>query len=475
VACTSINSAWFKKKKGSGTFVRNTLRAVPAKVPDPFLNHAINPYAWLFLLVPATVLLVGCGGGENKNGPDMSAAVAYGKLPGLKATPDKRLQDELARIVEEGATPELLAKSRVTAGDNAATVLEGLFPAKKVERILLKSEEIFPDGPFSFNPISLEKAIQFRWQYDDQRRKARDALLRPACDMGIRHDHGYSDELPLVNIFWIIARLEAFLAAESLADGDPTTAVEAVECILRLAGLMAAEKNATVRLQAAFLRTEALSVLQSIAKHQKTSREDLQRVHAAIREQLADWPPDSYAWIGDRALGMYAYELARDGMLDSILTPEETEGFKEEGILFQLPAAAGREIDDDEAYYLNAMRRIIASCDEPYHTRVGVFEEIRGDLHDKRNSPDFPVIAGRLLLSNIEKGHVIQARDRANCEAWALATALASGLDPPPADINPLTGRPYRVLRENVIAVYDIGTGTDGDNPPVIVPDLTRK
>ena len=30
--------AWFKK--GSGTFVRSTLRAVPAKVPDPFLNHA---------------------------------------------------------------------------------------------------------------------------------------------------------------------------------------------------------------------------------------------------------------------------------------------------------------------------------------------------------------------------------------------------------------------------------------------------
>ena len=30
--------AWFKT--GSGTFVRSTLRAVPAKVPDPLLNHA---------------------------------------------------------------------------------------------------------------------------------------------------------------------------------------------------------------------------------------------------------------------------------------------------------------------------------------------------------------------------------------------------------------------------------------------------
>jgi len=36
---TSLSkSAWFKK--GSGTVVRSTLRAVPATVPDPFLNHA---------------------------------------------------------------------------------------------------------------------------------------------------------------------------------------------------------------------------------------------------------------------------------------------------------------------------------------------------------------------------------------------------------------------------------------------------
>src|SRR5208337_3717727 len=32
------DGAWFEK--GSGTFVRSTLRAVPAKVPDPFSNQA---------------------------------------------------------------------------------------------------------------------------------------------------------------------------------------------------------------------------------------------------------------------------------------------------------------------------------------------------------------------------------------------------------------------------------------------------
>ena len=430
--------------------------------------------AWLRLFMLAVVLLCGCGKGQEENDPDMSPAVAYGKLPGLKAAPDKRLQDELARIVDEGATPELLTKSRILDKDNAATIFKALFEADKVESIYLKSEDLFPDGPFTFNAISLEQVAQFRRQYDEQRLKARNALLKPACNMGVRHDHGYSDELPLVNVFWICARLEAFMAAEMLAAADPTAAVEAVEYMLKLAGLMAAEKNATVRLQAAFLRTEALSVLQSIAHHKTTSREDLQRIHAAICEQLADWAPDAYAWIGDRALGMYAYELARDGQLGTILTPQEIESFSEEGVLFQLPAAAGRQINDDEIYYLTAMRKIINSCDRPYYERTEVFEDLRKDLHEKRNSPEFPIIAGRLFLPNIEKGHVIQARDRANCEAWVLATALATGMEPPAVEINPLTGKPYTVRRENVIAVFDVGPGTDGDNPPVIVPDFTR-
>jgi hypothetical protein len=299
-------------------------------------------------------------------------------------------------------------------------------------------------------------------------------LLRPGCDLGVRYDQGYSDELPLVDVFWICGRLEAFLAAESLADDKPAEAIEAVEQILQLARVMAAEKNVTARLQAAFLRTEALTVLQSIAKHKQITLPDIQRMHGAIREQLADWAPDSHAWIGDRALGMCAYELARTGQLSSILTADEMLSFKDEAILFQLSAAAVRQINDDEAYYLDAMRRIIDSCDQPYHTRRAVFDQIREDLHKKRNTPDFPVVAGRLLLPDIEKGHVIQARDRANCEAWALATALASGLEPPTFETNPLTGKPYRILGENMISVYDIGTGIDGDNPPVVVPNLTR-
>ena len=38
-----IGQRHFGFKKGSGTVVRSTLWAVPATVPDPFLNHANIP------------------------------------------------------------------------------------------------------------------------------------------------------------------------------------------------------------------------------------------------------------------------------------------------------------------------------------------------------------------------------------------------------------------------------------------------
>jgi hypothetical protein len=59
----SPSAAWIKK--GSGTVVRSTLRAVPATVPDPFLNHAPSADAaqrlsgWLRVLMPL-LLVAGC-------------------------------------------------------------------------------------------------------------------------------------------------------------------------------------------------------------------------------------------------------------------------------------------------------------------------------------------------------------------------------------------------------------------------------
>ena len=53
------------------------------------------------------------------------------------------------------------------------------------------------------------------------------------------------------------------------------------------------------------------------------------------------------------------------------------------------------------------MRQIIESCISPYHKRPAMFAAIEKDLQTKRNTPEFPFVAGRLLLLDIDKGHAI--------------------------------------------------------------------
>ena len=434
----------------------------------------MRPAAWT-LLVSALVVVGGCRDHGTPEDRSRAAAEAYGQLPGLKETPHRELQSELARIIDEKGTPELLAGNEPPAQKNVAAGLRALLKASQVGSIFAESEVVFPPGKFAFDAVGLEKAIRFRKRYDLPRQQARAALKRPECNFGIRYQEGFLADLSFIDVVRLCGRLEAFCAADSLSRSDPDAAIESLRAMLRLASCLAAEKHPTTRFEAAFLRTEALAVLQAIVEHPKTARKHLETLHALIQGELTAWPNDADAWIGDRALGMCAYEVVRAGNLFNLLTEEEIEQFTQEGILDELPAAAQRIANQDELYYLTVMRRIIDSCGQPYYARAEMFEEIRRDLHEKRNSPDFPLVAGRLLLADIEQGHAIQARDRANCEAWSLALALAAGRDGPPYQTNPLTGKKYDVVKqEGLITVWNVGTGTGGDNPPVIVPDLAQ-
>lgn len=433
------------------------------------------------ILVALSVL---CGSGcrQNRDGEELRrrAAEDFGRLPGLRESPHPKLREELARIVDEAGTPELLAGTELPDDVNAAAGLKGLFAPSKLPSILETSGEILPPGDFKLSPTRLERAIRFRRQHESQRRQAREALKRPKCSFPIQHELGFAAELGFADAVRICARLEAFQAAEGLAGNDLAAAIESLGSMFRLAACLAAEKHPTVRVEAAFVRAEARRVLQAIVAHPEIqrpqiTRPQLEQLDALIREQLKTWPDDADAWIGDRALGMVAYELVRAGRLADLLTEEEAARFEEEGILAELPAAARQVVNEDELYYLEAMRRIIDACRHPYYKRAAVFEAIREQLHEQRNSPEFPVVAARLLLPGVEKGHAIQARDRASCEAWALALAQAAGRQAPPYQISPLTGSRYEIVSDaGLIAVHEAG-GAGSGRPMAVVPDLAGR
>ena len=435
-----------------------------------------NRPAWFALLL-LLIAAFGCSR-ESPTEKATEQAKAFGALPGLKATPDQALQDELSYVTDDGGTPELLSARSIPDKSNIAAGLIGLFAGvdrKSLALIRAESDELFPDGPFTLDPVQREKAIRFRERYEDERIGARLALQRPECRFPIQYEAGPAGELAFLDVVWICARLEAFRAAEALSSLDVDTAVESLGYHLRLAECLAAEPHPIARLEGAFIRIEALLVLQAIVGSEKSERRHAQMVLGWLSDQLENWPDDALAWIGDRAQGMVVYEAIRAGKLKAFLTEDEKEQLKETGDLSAFEDAVIRDVNSDQLYYLVEMRKIIDSCQYPYHTRVKDFEALRQDLHQRRNQSDFPLMAGRFLLLDVEKGHVIQARDRANCEAFVLALSVACGDKPPEFGNNPLTGRPYRVERDGkTVLVFDIGTGLDGDNPPWVVPDMSK-
>jgi len=397
----------------------------------------------------------------------------YGKLSGLSNSPSPKLRDELARIVEEKGTPGLLSKTTPAAKGNVAAGLRGLFPENKIASILKESEDLFPPGQFQFDPFRLQRAIGFRKKYDYQSRRAREALKRSYCNFGIPFMDGFLADLKFIDVVRICARLEAFRAAESLSDDNLDEAIESWRLIFRLASCLAAEKHSQTRAQAAFVRTEGFVVLQAIVRHREITRRNLEMLHKTVENQLKDWPSDANAVIGDRALGMHAYEMVRNGDLIALLTDKEIEVIVEEGGVENFLAAAKRNVDRDELYFLQTMRKIIDRCQRPYFERVDLFSTIRDDLQAKRNLPEFPIVAARLLLPDIQKGQKMQAQDRANWEAWAVALAAALGHESPPYSVNPLTAGRYACKMDvNYVEVGNFGTGIGNDDPAIFVPYL---
>jgi len=103
------------------------------------------------------------------------------------------------------------------------------------------------------------------------------------------------------------------------------------------------------------------------------------------------------------------------------------------------------------------MQLQIAAARLPYYQRLTAIEQLQTELEVRRDSGDFPLVAGSLLLPEVADIHRLLAEDRCRCEAWliVLAGALQQplGILPP----NPLTGNSYALLFDNQIEMADLG------------------
>ena len=422
------------------------------------------------LALLAILSMLCCASCEARRGAksfDEQTLESLADLPGARETTHALLRAESARITEEGGTPAQLVQNDLPPTENAAIALADLFAQKSLGWIGDRTEALFPVGRFQFNPVAMEGLNRFLEDHRFELDGLDEALLRGNCDFQIDFRRGFFADTSFVDTVSICARFEAFRVAQHLAANEPIEAVSPLRAMFRLIGFLASERSVEARLSAAVLRSEALLVLEAIAQHPATTSSEVIALYQIIQEQIQSWPSDSAAWIGDRALAMHSYEVIRIGKLMMLLTTDEIEIFRAEGMLRNMPSALKRTADQDEHYYLDVMRKIIASCDRPFHTRKALFQQIRSDLRDLRDTSDYPVAAARLFLTDIERGQAIQARDRALTEMWAIALALAAGLDPPDFRINPYSGKEYVVLKEESAA--SVWTGESGDGH-IVVP-----
>jgi hypothetical protein len=482
-----------------------------ALVHIPRSGSVMKRHAWMLLIA---FVLVGCDNTPEPIELSTDADVrALGELPGLRATADARLLEELARIEQQGGTPKQLCRD-VPDADNVWKALERIFfpefrasNAEKTtalfQRIYFRPRDRRPpkfrtqDGDRSLviDPRALAAAVEFRESMHKQQLAANAALQRPQCDFGIDPMMGMVNDLSFIDTVRVCAHLEALLAADFLALGALTGqddsaivpheyAIESVDTMLRFAELLAQQKHLGTRLSAAILRADALVVMRAIVDHPRTTSGDLAKLYAVMEKQLANWPSDADVWIGDRAMGMHSYELVRAGHLDLLVDQEQLDEFAEDGVSADLSAAVLEHADEDELFYLQTMRKIIVACQTPpakrtaasLAARAKVLAELRQELR-RRQYDVQTVVACRVLLGEIRPAMARLAEDRAACEAWALALAEALGQPRPQSvpRLNPVDGSEYMIRTETdgkqtVVIVWRTGGGVGGAGQPVLVP-----
>lgn len=421
---------------------------------------------------------------QPPTGPE--ARQRYAVLIGLTRSQHPELKAEYERLLVERSTPLALDEIQ-SAGSAASSVAEGsreplrdataesamvrltnTFPAFTRNALAEQLASVYPVDSFHWGPEQLTKARDIRRRYEVARRKFREDLAAAESGFGIRASDGPLVDLSFLDAIHIGCRLEGTLAADALADGQPDEALQSVQIMLRAAALLSREWHMACRLAAVRQRTEALHALGAVVAHPQATHANHRAAGEMFAEETANWPSDSQAWIGDRASGLIMYELVRSGYYLSLLSREETEQLAKQEILRVSAKTALRNVDADEAFYLAAMRRLVEACRVPYYQREPSLKELQAELQALRDSPGFPLIAGRMLLDDFELAMHRQAEDSARCRAWSLAFQLVLNPSASVVEINPLTGHPFVVEQTaDAVQVTSVLHPTD---EPVIIP-----
>ncbi len=391
-------------------------------------------------------------------------------LPLLKQSRDPKLREHFQRLSRRGELPWQLRDVPVPPAENAAEELAQLFPTQKPQQVFDSLAGFFPASPLLEDALRLEQAAAQVRRWQEQLQRARRAMLRPRCVFAIPYDKCLEAELSFIYRVRAAARLAVLQAVEAAAGQRPEEALDHLLLALRLAAALQGHKHPVVQLQAALARAEALEALQGVLSRFSWSSGQLGRVLDVLQRAKADLPSDAQAWVVDRTLGLHFYELLRAGAWNQIITPKDLDRLGTQ-LAQRLRFATQATLQQDEAYYLDAMEQLIALAARPYHQRRA--DLTRLEKKWRADAQRYPA-AAVLLLPDVLPGMAQQALDRARLQGWILGLQQALGREGPQVVLSPFTGRPYQIIqRQRYLVVLGTGAAPGQPEVPILVPKLS--
>ncbi|MCC9609466.1 hypothetical protein LOC68_05070 [Blastopirellula sp. JC732] len=423
----------------------------------------------------AALLVIGCG--ERKIVHDPNKPSDYGRLTLTRQVNHPELSQLVSPIVDEGKSPLGLEEELAADQDppnNGVAALMKIYPGPLADQIIDSTNAWLPNKEFQFAPLTLEKIHAYVVRHREKVDRGRAALQMPQWKYFWQPTEGYMADVHFVECTRAAARLEILSAAVALADQDLDAASIHIAFALELASRLGQVNLVYARRTAAELRAEAFPAIAALAQQPNVTRDELSTIAKTLASHVAAWPNDADAWIADRACGLHQYELIRDGQFLSTVPRDEYQQLKAENELEALTRAVARNLNSDEVVYLKQMRALIEGCRLPFYQRAELLSQLHSQLAALEGTNDYPTVAARWLLVDVDKQQRIAARDQALSTAWNLALGLALGEEPVPAPpINVLTGAPYQIRIEPtrvVVAAVDGG----GEDEIIQLPRLGK-
>lgn len=431
-----------------------------------FTCHAI-----LFL---AAVTLCGCGQSSPADPYGEGASPAdYSQLKLSQTVNDPRVKGELDRLEAESSLPWQIAESYrgrtdETSGEPIFNFLRGA-DSKDVEKALVDSAHWWnPNSPGRELLVSTQ-GQDFLSAWDMQRKAGRGVLLQPKARFPVDLESGMLADPSWTSTIHCLARSELLEAANQARQNNMSEAVTAAAYALAYADQLNQVPTLPARNTAAAIREETLITLRALLRHPQFSASQLRTLETVLKQTMQRWPSDTDLWKADRGSGLHFMEMVRAGHLASLLTREEYDAMMASGEFAKLASSISRNLTTDQAFYLDAMKDIVADANKPYYQRAERFAAITDALNLAQMTDNYPIISGDFLLSDMHAQQATLSKDKSRMMVWLAAVEAANGHPPEQMPIIDFSGKPVDIRDEpgQIIASFE---GIPGEIPDLVIP-----